>query len=64
MGIKFFADQRVDAVGADQNVTVAGVSVRAAAVEEIGDYAGVVLGERAQPTAEMNTELASRARTA
>ena len=41
----------MDAVGADQDVATGGMGVRAAAVEEIGGDAALVLGEGAEPAA-------------
>ena len=51
VGIKTLAHEGVDAVGTDQHVAARGRAVRAAAVEEIGGDAGLVLAERAEPVA-------------
>src|SRR5689334_20384803 len=44
----------MDAVGADQDVTTCGVSMRAATVEEIGCHPALVLGERPKAAARVH----------
>ena len=58
IGEQFFAHHRMDAVGADQNVAARGVAMDAAAIEEIGGDAAIVLSERAEPAIQMNARFA------
>ena len=44
----------MDAVGADQNIAARGVAMAAAAIEEIGGDAAIVLRERAEPAIQMD----------
>ena len=56
--IELFAHDGMDSVGADQHVAAGGVAMRAAAIEEIGGDAAVVLGERAEPAIHVNARFA------
>ena len=48
----------MDAIGAYQNISTRGMGMRAAAVEEIGGDAALVLAERAEPVAGMDAAFA------
>ena len=62
VGIKRLAHQRMDAVGADQDIAARGGAMRAVAAEEISGDAGLVLREGAEPVAGMDARLRRAAR--